>query len=749
MRRLRPLLLLAIAASLAGIGAIYYSQKARQRSSAPALPKPLPPETSFAAPGWKWSKSGPAGTEVELKAKNLRQAGSPSRVYLEGVELRVFSEDGASFDRFTTDRAEFDTERATLYADGDVEISTGEPLPGRPRGRQVSIQTSGLTFVSGTGRAETQRPTNFRFEQGEGRSVGASYDPGYRELQLHSQAEVIWRGASGEAVPLKVEAGELIYKEKEAAILLSPKCRLTRGSMVVDADRGVVWLDDGDIRRVEAFTARGADQPELGRRLEYSADLVFIQFGQKGVIEKISGEGNARAVSAEKSSRTTVNAKRFELEFDVGSGESQLRRALATGQAVIESAPAPADGVPLPETRVLRSEAVELLMKEGGREMQSVRTQAPGVIEFLPNRPNQSHRRLEGNPIWIAYGSDNRIRSLDAASAATRTEPPRPAGKTAPPAMLTWSKMLRADFSSLASELTQLDQWGEFRYEQGDRRGRAERGLFLAAENQIRLMGAARLWDPTGSLSADQIVMNQTTGDVVAEGNVASSREPEAGGKPTAVITSAEPLHAKSERMTSTGSRKVFRYEGNAVLWQGGNRIQADAVEIDRSAQTLIARGNVRSQFIEQSAGAKNKASPLTTLIEAQALSYSDKDRTARYTGGVTMKRAGLDVSASELRGLFSVKDGATVLETAYADGAVRIVDPGQGRMRKGTAEHAEYAVAEAKVVLSGGSPEFTDSLRGSTRGRILTWFADSDRLLVEGRASEPAVSRIRRNQNP
>ncbi|HSW49318.1 MAG TPA: LptA/OstA family protein [Bryobacteraceae bacterium] len=749
MRRFRPLLLLAILAILAGTGAVYYSQKARQRSSAPALPKPLPPEASFVAPGWHWSKSGPAGTEVELKAKNLRQVGSPSRVYLEGVELRVFAEDRASFDRFTTDRAEFDTERAALHAAGDVEISTGEPVPGSPRGRQVSIRTSGLTFVTGTGRAETQGAASFRFAQGEGKSVGASYDPGYRELRLHSQAEVVWRGTDSGAVPLKVEAGELIYKEKESAIVLSPKCRMTRGSMVVDASRGVVWLDQGNLRRVEAFTARGVDQPEPGRQLEYAADLVFIEFGPKGVIEKISGEGNARAVSVEKSARTTVNSKRFELEFDAGSGESQLRRALATGQAVIESAPVPAAGAAPPETRVLRSEAVELIMQAGGREMQSVRTQAAGVIEFLPNHPNQSRRRLEGNPIWIAYGSDNRIRSLDAAGASTRTEPARLAGNSAPPAMLTWSKMLRVDFSPTGSELTQLDQWGEFRYEQGDRRGLAERGVFAAAENRIRLMGAARLWDSTGSLSADQVVMDQTTGDVEAEGNVASTREPEAGSKPTAVLTGSAPLHAKSARMTSTGSRRIFRYEGNAVLWQGGNRIQADTVEIDRGGQTLVARGNVRSQFAEQPAGAGTKAAPLVTVIQARALSYSDKDRTARYTGGVTMRRAGLDVSAAELRGLFSLKDGATVLETAFADGAVRIADPGQGRMRRGTAEHAEYAVAEAKVVLSGGAPEFTDSLRGSTRGRMLTWFADSDRLLVEGRESEPAVSRIRRDRTP
>jgi lipopolysaccharide export system protein LptA len=240
-------------------------------------------------------------------------------------------------------------------------------------------------------------------------------------------------------------------------------------------------------------------------------------------------------------------------------------------------------------------------------------------------------------------------------------------------------------------------------------------------------------------------MMNQETGDVTAEGNVASTREPERASKPTTVLSAGEPLHAKSTRMSTAGGRRLVRYEGNVVLWQGGDRIEADFVEIDRSGATLSARGNVRSQFVEQTAGTKKPAPPVTTLIRAPQLFYSDKTRTARYTGGVSMVRAGLQVTSAELRGLFATKDGSSGLEMAYADGQVRIVQSSPDRTRHGSAEHAEYTVGEGKVVLTGGSPEFIDSLRGSTRGQELTWFADNDRLLVEGREGQPAVSRILR----
>jgi hypothetical protein len=37
------------------------------------------------------------------------------------------------------------------------------------------------------------------------------------------------------------------------------------------------------------------------------------------------------------------------------------------------------------------------------------------------------------------------------------------------------------------------------------------------------------------------------------------------------------------------------------------------------------------------------------------------------------------------------------------------------------------------------------DSLRGVTRGKQLIYFADDDRLLVNGVPAQPAVSKIRR----
>ncbi len=739
MRRLGPLLLVVIVAIVAAVAVAYRSRKASQQRSAPAIPESLPSQTSAAARDWCWSQTQLHRTVAEVCAKNFRQLKDPSRLHLDGVEVKVYAGDGATFDRIRTASAELDTGTRTFLAGGEVEITMGEPVGQRTAPRRVFIRTSGLKYEVETGRASTIGPTAFRFDRGEGSSLGALYDPEYRELHLRSQTEVTWRGSDPKSKPLKVETDELIYKERDSAIIVGPWCRLSRGEMSVTGGKGILWLKEGDIRRVEASQASGTDRPGPDRLVEYAADQVFIDFAAGGEVERIAAERNARLASIEKASRISATAGHIDLDFDLAGGESRLRKALARGGAVVESVPAGDGNTPAPPARVLRSDIIELAMRPGGREIDTAETRAPGVIEFLPAAPSHSRRRLEASRISIDYAGDNRLRSLQASEAATRTEPPRPAGKPAPPPLLTWSRDLRAEFDPASSELARLEQWGDFRYEEGGRRGRAGRAVFDLRENLITLVNGARVWDAEGSLAADRIVMSQQSGDVAAEGSVASTREPERDQQPGALVSPGEPLYATAARMLLSMSGRRIRYDGDAVVWQGASRTEAGWIEIDRGERTLEARGNVHSRFVELG------AAPVFTLVDAHELRYTDNDRTAVYRGGVLMRRSGMNVSAAGLRAVFAVKNRSSELESAYADGNVRITHVSGSRTREATAEHAEYAVAEGRVALSGGSPQFTDSLRGSTRGRQLTWYAGNDRLLVDGRQEQPAVSVIRR----
>jgi lipopolysaccharide export system protein LptA len=306
----------------------------------------------------------------------------------------------------------------------------------------------------------------------------------------------------------------------------------------------------------------------------------------------------------------------------------------------------------------------------------------------------------------------------------------------------TSSKNLLAEFDPKTGEMSRMDQSGAFEYEQGDRRARASRATLDAGKDLITLETGARVWDRNGSTSADTIHMNQSSGDVLAEGHVNSSRVPEKK-QSAGMLSGSEPLQAIADKMTTAKSNLLIHYEGNVTLWQGANRLVAQRVDIDREQRRLVASGNVVSHFREEVKGRKE---PVNTVVRAPDLVYHEATRLAHYSGGTILQRSGLQVKSTELRAFLAESEKESKLDKAIADGAVEILQNTADRTRKGTGEHAEYYVAEEKVILSGGNPQLDDSKSGYTRGAELTYWANDDRLLVTGAPGKPVNSRIRRN---
>jgi lipopolysaccharide export system protein LptA len=368
---------------------------------------------------------------------------------------------------------------------------------------------------------------------------------------------------------------------------------------------------------------------------------------------------------------------------------------------------------------------------------------------------------------------------LKSVNVNTRTLKPRlKDAKEDPPPALTWSKEMRAEFDPKTNQLAKLEQWNDFRYEEGTRKAKADRALLEQAQNIIHLTGSSRVWDPTGSTEGDTIVMDEKNGDFSAEGKVNSTRMPDkkkdensSGG----LLSEDEPMHAKAKKMSSTDNNLQVRYEGNAIAWQGSDRLEADVIEIDRDNNIVKAHGHVVSQLLDKadsdSKGAKDKdkdpeakpkaakppetkqkkdtkpgAAPIFTIVKAPEMVYKDDDKLATYTGGVSLDRPNMKVKSEILRAfLRDTDDDSSSLDHAFADGKVDIVQTTLGRTRTGTSEHAEYYVDEAKVILEKGEPQLMDTVKGSTKGKKLTWFSDDDRLLVDGAEGEPAKSKLKR----
>ena len=85
-----------------------------------------------------------------------------------------------------------------------------------------------------------------------------------RELTLRSQARVAWRGSGPRSVPMDIQAGEILYKEKDSAIVLSSSCQLVRGSLKMAGDSAIVMLKEG-VHRPRHRLEGARLQPAQGR----------------------------------------------------------------------------------------------------------------------------------------------------------------------------------------------------------------------------------------------------------------------------------------------------------------------------------------------------------------------------------------------------------------------------------------------------------------------------------------------------
>src|SRR2546423_2175992 len=191
MRGTRWLLLVAIAAILGGIGYKYRLQRDLLLRDKPTAPTALPSELNGKSQGWKTVEKDHATGRIryEIGAESMQQA-RDSRVDLKNVEMKLYAKDGKTYNLVKSAAASFDPTARSLFSEGDTEITIGVPVEGQPAKQLTVIKTSGVSFDSTTGRADSDKPSTFVFDKGDGKSTGASYDPAAHELQMKHDVEV-------------------------------------------------------------------------------------------------------------------------------------------------------------------------------------------------------------------------------------------------------------------------------------------------------------------------------------------------------------------------------------------------------------------------------------------------------------------------------------------------------------------------------------------------------------------------------
>jgi lipopolysaccharide transport protein LptA len=742
LRRVRWMLLVAMAVVAAGVGWVYWKERESRRLSRQAPPAPLPDNTAAVAAQWEYEIKSGSQSRILIRASRFEQSKEPPVIQLEGLEMEIRQVDGPRYDLVRSRRGTFSQQQGILTADGAVEITLGLMRGAAPPPRLMRIRTSGVRLDVQTNRAWTEKETEFEFGAARGRCLGASYDPAAREIVMEAQAELEWAGSAGKP-PLQISASRVLYRELASEVMLSAPSRLVRGGFELRGQDAFVKLNEqGEIDRLETTGAAGTDRMP-GRRLDYEAGGLVVHFGEKAEVRKIEATGRARLASTAAAGITEVTSERLFLDFLPGQSGAELRHALAMGRGRVENRPAARKDRPPQPVRVLEGEAIHMAMRAGGEEMERVSTDGAGRIEFRPARAEDPYREIQGDPLILDYAPDNVLERFQATKAVTRTVKRGRDGK--PVETRTRSGELLAMFDPKTGELDQLEQWGAFQYEEGSRRAQASRARYEPKPDKMELQGSARVWDDSGMTAAPEITLHQKEDVMTAAGGVSTVMQPQKGG---GLIEGGEPLRAVAERMRVEDHNNRVQLEGNAVLWQGDMRLRAQRVRIFRKEERMEAEQEVVAEIPDARGGARGASGQRVSVVRAPSMVYEGQAKQVRFTGGARLDRPAMTVESRELVGYFREETAGgkkeTRLERLDAQGAVVIRDEARGRKRTGRGEHAEYFLDEERIVLSGGNPSVEDAARGVTRGAVITWFGRQDRMIVDNDGAGPAVSRVK-----
>lgn len=729
MRTLRYLLLLG-AAGIAFFAFRDYRLTRGAREAAPKFtPATLERGLNSRSSRWQWEQSTGDSSRLIVSAEGFTQGREDGAIELQGVELRIFRDASQSFDLIRTEKAIFDVDANQLKSQAETFITLGVDAATEDEDEPdlTRIIAAEAVFDTRTGAAQTESATRYLFEGGEARSTGSFYDSAQGHFEMQSNVEVD-RFSPGGGPTTHIRAGSLVYEENADRVDLRGGVTMERAGRRVDAQSAIVHLEDGKLRTILATEAAGGDEGEA-RKTTFRTPNLEAYYDAEQRLEKVVGAGSSELIADSANSAVRAAGDRVELRYspDPDGGDSLLDEALLLGAAEVFALP---KGGADSERRV-SSEAIRLEMRAGGQEIDLLETLEPGRVELKPIGPGTS-RTLNAQRVKAVYGPRSRLRRLEGRGEVSLTSRP-PNG--AP--LASWSDVLDADLSPQTGELTGLVQRGRFRFEQGERSGSAESAVWEPSSERLTMEGGSKVHDAAGRIEAHRIVLVEGGGRIEAQGDVSSvfedkqsAEEKRPGPSQSGLFQSGEPVYATAARMESDGETGVVIYEGEARLWQGRNRIEADRIRIDRRGRTLLAEGKVLSLLEEMR---KGQEKPSLVAVTAQRLRYEEAERRATYSQGVTLKRSDLIVHADELTARLRPADaeGGAGLESAFAEGGVRIEEVAGAR--RAAAHSAELLEGQQRVVLRGAPARAWNEAGEETRGAELTWSSGNDSLRVSG----------------
>jgi lipopolysaccharide export system protein LptA len=706
------------------VAGAYFRGTLNSRNFLSKIPKNIPSGVAQSTQGFTFSQSRGGRTLYTIHASRAEQFKQGGRSELHDVNIVVYGRDSNRFDQIYGSDFIYDPESGDVAAQGDVHIDLESDAEGSSRPDQappqeiknpIHLKTSNLIFNRKTGRAQTKELIEFRTPQASGSAVGANYDSHQSVLELLSAVRLV---STQKDKAIITAHGATISKDPRQAVLHN--ARLESPSRVVQADAVTMLMrDDNTIDR--ALASGNIHASSTGPKpFTMSAAQAEFLMGERNTVRSGTISGGV-AFESQGPSPAQGNAGRLLLSFGPNNRLSKAR-----AEQAVDLHQGTTNGTP-EKAMQLRSDGVDLFMINGKTLDHAVTS---GTSQIVMDQKG-SATTITAGVFRATFNPQNRLRTVIGG-------PDAKVVSSAPgqPDQVTSSRELTANFNDDGS-IRQVEQDGNFRYQQGQRIASAEHSKYTLADENVVMNGSPRFQDTGMSLSAQNIQMNRKTNVLAAQGEVKttySELKPQSSG---AMLSSSDPIHVTGDSMQASRASETARFT-SARLWQAENIVEAPVISFDKGHRSLQAQGSsqgrVSSVFVEPD---KKTGKTTPVNVTADKLSYVDGDRKAIFSGNVIVRGAEMTMNADRVQVLLLPRGNQvnSQLDRIVADGDINIKQAD----RKATGNQLVYTPQDSKVVLTaakGKRPSIFDAEHGQITGDSLTFFTHDDRVLVDSSES-------------
>lgn len=761
------------AGSIALIVAGVYTQRAIREARARGEIKALVPATvQQQSNEFSFSKVEQDRTLFTVRASRATQYKDENRALLQDVWITIYGRDSNRNDNIHTSECSYEPKSGNVVCQGAVQIdlASADPAQGQASEKELQVTTRNLSFNRDSGEASTAEPVQFQFAGGEGHAVGISYSSQKEIVRLNHDVELDMPPSPRTGgLPVTATGSSLEIRRNDRVVELDAPAVVRQGRRELSADKISIELDaEFHARHAVASGHPAIHSTDAKGEFAATANQFEAALDPAGWIESIVADGN---VAGEHHAQD--RADHFSMAHAIFTMEPQhnaLKTMTATGAVALDSSQGP-------ESRSLKTESLLVKFAPGKdsnqTRIESAETAAPGTIT---TKTANDTTEMTAKRFVTEFSKEGRLDELVGHSGVAIR---RQIG-SAPPQVVRAAE-LAARFSP-DGEWRTLDETGDVRFEQADRRATADRANIVRATDTIKLDGSPVISDAMSRTTAAKVTINQKSGEIHAGGGVVSTYLGNGGA--SAVNLGSGPGHISADTLNGSTTSGDVTYSGHARLWQGESVLQSNQIEIWRDDKKLQARESVVAVFPQATSPVKpfgeptSKAAaapsgPTLWTIHAPLLTYWGDAGKAHLEGGVTadsqqgsLQSSTLDVFLQTSTPKSSSASGprAASNEVELPQAAVSPAAPGPGALagqqlqralalggvtvrqgdRVGTAEQAEYTASDGKFVLSGGHPTIIDAASDATTGHSLTFFVANDTILIDSQEGSRTLTKHR-----